>query len=279
MFYALIVVECLIVILEYFNGVPSFWVNKQFSWEDSGLMYFTRPFGLGENSSVAAYNIFLGLLLHEILEPKKWIVGYVIQLILLCGILLTFNRTIIICCLVFFMLKNFSTIKYIAKSKWAFGIILFLIMVFFGYHYWDIILNQFTRNSGSIELTGRKMVWGRYIKFISENLFFGNGTIKYFFEFDGRTFHAHNSYLQILATSGIFVFLLYIGMIFKGVNKSNFPFVCSLAIAGLSQYIIFWGISIPDIMLFYFISKLEDIPAKKSQLFLSNNQQRVIPSC
>ncbi|GAP67738.1 O-antigen ligase like membrane protein, partial [Bacteroidales bacterium 6E] len=116
------------------------------------------------------------------------------------------------------------------------------------------ILYQFTRGKEGVNMfSGRFYIWNEFYNFIKQNLFWGNNSYKYFIDYFGKRAHAHSSFLQILATHGIFITILYLILIVKNLNKINFPFVLVMLIYSTSQYGIFWGFSMTDIVLFILI--------------------------
>src|SRR5690606_15097111 len=111
-------------------------------------------------------------------------------------------------------------------------------------------IGQLTRNRSGLDISGRDHIWAFYVQFISDNILFGNGGYKIYFQ--GKM-HAHNSYLQLLATNGMVIFLLYLTLILKNIGRQNLFVVITLMVYSTAQYGIFWGISIMDIALFYFL--------------------------
>jgi len=255
----LIFIEAIVVILEFYFGVSTFFTSLAGYqvFEENALMYFTRPLGLSENSSDVASKLLIGILLISFLKQKR----YVIYLpFLIMALVLTFNRTALIALSVFYIFIYFDFItSKIKEYKILFIKVLSIIIVIsisvyiikvFGHN----IFMQFTRNNSGIELSGRSMIWHTFIEFIKSHILFGNGSYKLFIPYyEGRMAHAHNSFLELLATNGIIIFILYIFLITKDINKDNLKYVITLFLVSMGQYIIFWGISLEDIMLFYFL--------------------------
>jgi len=110
---------------------------------------------------------------------------------------------------------------------------------------------------GEAILSGRIEIWQKNREFIKHNFFWGNNSYKYYINYYGAKAHAHNSYLQILATHGVAIFFLYLLLVFRNIRKDNYIYVIPILIYSLSQYGIFWGFSLTDIVLFIFLfSKL-----------------------
>ncbi len=116
----------------------------------------------------------------------------------------------------------------------------------------DIVLDQFFRGRGGVDLSYRDILWKQNFEFISKNLLFGNHSFKYLTLLDEYGFyeHAHNSFIEMLSTHGLFIFLLYVLLIAVNVKRGNALLVMPFIILSLFQYGIFWGISFLDIIFF-----------------------------
>ena len=79
----------------------------------------------------------------------------------------------------------------------------------------------------------------------------GNNSIKLWL--DG--YHAHNAYIEVIATNGVFIALLYFTLIYRNIRKSNWVYVIPILIFGLTQYGFFWGISLMDILFYVILFK------------------------
>ncbi len=266
----LITFECFFGFMEFTLGVKTFFSGLEANTEvrDASYLYYRSVFGLSDNSSSFAVKVLLAYLLVYFIHWRGRTAN-VVKIILLAGLLLSFNRTSI-AAVIFFHGLNFAmlfsnTLKRMLTLKVSrmnlylllgalFAIVILIVLVFTNI---DLVINQFTRGTQRFEMTGRERTWVRYIDFISQNLWLGNGSHKYYIFHPGdlRPYHAHNSYLQMLATHGIIVFLLYLLLIVVNIRKINISFVLTLALYSLSQYGIFWGISLTDIILFTFLFK------------------------
>jgi len=255
----LIFIECLSVFAEYYLGVTTFFSShEEFRvFDGSELFYFKRTLGLSDNSSIVAAKIFLGFLILEFIKVghvRKWF----FQGIFLIGIFLTFNRSVFVALAAFILLKgilNFITAKF-TFLKWnmyvsiiisgAFAIGLFTLMN------WDFIVGQLTRNTGTIELTGRDKIWEHYAIYIKDHFLLGNNSLKYFF----GLYHAHNSFLQLIATNGILIALLYFYLIIRNITQRNIVYIIAIMTYCIFQFGIFWGISLMDIVFFFFLFRM-----------------------
>lgn len=106
------------------------------------------------------------------------------------------------------------------------------------------LINKLKLNK--IEMSGRSEIWSMYLLYIKDHLFFGNGSksIKI-----GK-YHAHNSFIALIAINGIIISIFYFLFIFLNLNKKNFIFIMGLCTMGLGQYAFFWPISYVDVVLF-----------------------------
>ncbi|AEA44162.1 O-antigen polymerase [Fluviicola taffensis DSM 16823] len=124
-------------------------------------------------------------------------------------------------------------------------------------------LGAFTRNflalTESIQSSGRKLIWLNYIQFIEKNPLVGNGSEKlYFTALNPRNnelelMHAHNSFLELFATNGLLLGLMYLLMIGMWWQKKNSPFIITILIYSMMQYGIFWGMSFIDVIFVFLI--------------------------
>lgn len=250
--------ETVIVVLEFIKGVPSFFINDEFPATSVFMLYFNRPYGLGNNSSGIAFTILFSFYILEILKPSinKYARIFLYTLFSI-GMLITFNRTAILSFLMFNILLFIS--KLASSNRKAIAVKLTLIagVIIIAIQQLGVLLTQFTRDSGEVDLSGRDVLWKMYLDFISEHFLLGNGTFKYLLNINDKIYHAHNSYLQILATSGIFILVLYMIFIFKNINRYNICFLLPILVASLTQNLIFWGISTAEVYLFFFLCNPE----------------------
>lgn len=264
----LILLETIIAFAEFILGVKTFFPGSEIdnTIKDSALLYFRSVYGLSDNSSSFAIKILLAYLLIHYLEWEG-VKANLIKIIFLVGLVISFNRTSIVAVVIFhalqyggFLWKSWQQLFIqfrISKRLASFLILGFLLIITIVYLIWvnyDMVFEQLTRRTQHFEITGRDVVWSKYLEFISSNILFGNGSHKYFVEYlDGGQYHAHNSYLQVLASNGLIIFTFYISMILLRIRRNNLVFVVPLLIYSLAQYGIFWGISLTDILLLLFL--------------------------
>lgn len=112
----------------------------------------------------------------------------------------------------------------------------------------------------NIQSSGRKKIWLNYINYIEQNFLLGNGSDKLMFRqwlVDYNRFklvHAHNSFLQLLATNGIIITILYLVLYFSLMKSFNLIPVLIIILYSCLNYGIFWGFSLMDFMLIIFIT-------------------------
>jgi len=240
-------------------------------------LYYNRVFGLSLNSSILAYKILVSLILIEYLNYQGAKIRF-LQFILLVGIIITFNRTAILALLFFYGIRilsvflktfeKFSKHRISLASLFKFIGVLILLIGAFTYLVYNIgtVIEQFTRDKGTIELAGRNLIWSQFFAFIKENFLFGNGSYKLVVPYGDHTAHAHNAYIETLATNGIIIFLLYLFLVIKNIRKDNWLFISVFLIYSLTQYGIFWGISLADIVLYFFmLHKRDDILERENR--------------
>ena len=252
----LTIFEVGVAFCEMLFGVNTFFSSLELyrKIEDFSQLYYIRPLGLSANSSVIALKIFVSILLvkRSNFNAKQL---FFVQSILIFGALITFNRTVLICIILYYSIQF---ITHLVKQKYNLkkGLIFIVFVLIIGLAITSFLTLkseslwlQFTRGTGQIEFTGRDLIWENYKMFITENPLFGNGSYK--FRIEGK--HAHNSFLQVIATHGFLFILGYIILIYKNLKTSNIITISVILIYSTMQYGVFWGISLLDILLFFFL--------------------------
>jgi len=115
----------------------------------------------------------------------------------------------------------------------------------------DIVLDQFFRGRGGVDLSYRDILWKQNFEFISKNLLFGNHSFKYLTLLDEYGFyeHAHNSSSKCFPPWIIHLLAVRSVDSRECQTRKRAPgdaFHHSLPF----QYGIFWGISFLDIIFF-----------------------------
>lgn len=257
---ALIFVEALVVFLEYAMGVSTFFTSLERFTEigSSALWYYNKPLGLSLNSSAIALKLFIAFLLVDMMKMKG-ILSVISRGVFVIGMFLTFNRSVLIALLSFLILRTlfYFLQNKVSSIKWTFALMLastvFVVSIVFTIIYWDVLVSQMTRNTGKVELSGREKIWSYFLGFISENPLFGNHSRKLYW----GDYHAHNSFIQLVANNGILISLVYFYMIIRKIKMNNIIYILSILIYSTFQYGIFWGISLLDIVFFHFLLKFK----------------------
>ena len=280
-----ILIETIVVCFQYFIGINTFFSSldsfNETLLNNPNLMYNKRPLGLSENSSIIAYKLLIAYLILDYLKLKNTTYT-IVRGILILGIFFTFNRTTFLVFIIYTLLSlikiygpvinnlldhkiNLKQLKYLIIGSVSVIIVTTIIFFYFG-----DIYSQLTRGkSEGVSLSGRDSIWKGFIDFIYENPFFGNGSEKYYFQHNNKLTHAHNSFLEIIATHGIFIFLIYLYLVLRNINYLNVVFIILLIIYSMFQYGIFWGISLMDIILFkllFFNTETEKLSEDKKAI-------------
>lgn len=238
---------------EFAMGVNTvFTSNPEFN-RLSGLkyLYFLRPMGLSSGTTTMAFKLLCALIMIDYIGRKS--VGWkIVRVILIVAVIINFNRTSMVAIACYYAAKFVIDKSDAPKLKYKVFAILAFVVVLLVSGGVDIILDQFFRGRDSVDLSYRDILWKQNFEFISKNLLFGNHSFKYLTLLDEYGFyeHAHNSFIEMLSTHGLFIFLLYILLIAVNVKRRNALLVMPFIILSLFQYGIFWGISFLDVIFF-----------------------------
>ena len=286
----LMLIEFAFSILEYFLGVSTiFSTHENYRvFETYDLMYFTRVYGLSSNSSLLSFKYIFGLIFLNLIDIPKWR-KVIFEFLLLVGSVLTFGRIALIVVFFYLFLRLIDELirsKRLDKLK---QLPFLLILLFFTVSpQWT--LRQFTRNNiqvthdriddnqnnnlrtenntlntdkkslstpdltkmigvDKIDMSGRNEIWNNFLNFTGKNIHFGNFGKKLMI---GK-YHAHNSFIELIASYGIYMFLFMMFIIFRKVTFTNYVFIFSLGLLAMGQYLVFWGVSLFDILFYYLI--------------------------
>ncbi len=246
--------EVMVGVVEFVRGVNTvFTFHPNFESElNDSLLYFRRVYGLSHNSSALAEKSFLGLgIILTTPTWRKWFGKLMIPLFLI-GLIITFARTAMVATGVMLLVwvgVVFSE-RHKSAGSWLALVSVLLIsmfgLVFVAIEYTDIIVNQFTRSTGGVELTGRGKIWSDFWSFFLANPLWGNGSFKLWL----KDYHAHSSYLETLASHGLIVSFPFFLFVLRNINYRNLIFVAGVLVYGIAQYAFFWGISLFDLVFF-----------------------------
>nr|WP_196939971.1 hypothetical protein [Sphingobacterium pedocola] len=141
---------------------------------------------------------------------------------------------------------------------------------------WDLVLDQVFRGKTEVDLSHRDEIFYFFITFIKENIFFGNFAQKLWYSPSfNELYHAHNSYLETLASAGLFlsiiILILVANLVLK--NKNSIKFILPMLVYSLSQYGILWGVSFFDIIFFAILWNSNNIASSMAKTSTSNALQ------
>jgi hypothetical protein len=261
------------ILLEIFLGFLLFTQERQTffagmekgirEFGSEGLLYYSRVFGISNNSSDFAYKIFAAIILTSMIEidVKHKIL---LNLFFVAGLFITFNRTTLITTFIFFSLLF---IRYeISRDSLAIrtkkGIILFLCLIPFSFIiiiFHHAFVGQFSRGIGVFNFSGERIfIWKIFLQEWMSNFIIGNGSTALWIDINLRLYHAHNSFLQLLATHGFILsslFMIALGIV---INKKTLIFIIPIFLISMLQYGIFWNYSILDFLFFYTLFKFSN---------------------
>lgn len=125
--------------------------------------------------------------------------------------------------------------------------------------------DQLMMAAENVQSSGRKVIWLNYLNYIQKNLLFGNGSDKLMLrDWDAekgqmKLIHAHNSYLELIASNGILLSILILALHLLLFSSRNILPIIIICAYSLGNYGIFWGFSFLDavfIMLLIFNLKV-----------------------
>lgn len=239
------IIEICVAVAQRFLGINSFYAVSEREIIDTDILYDLKVNGLHNNSSGLGYNAFLLIILYEYFPVSRVVKRYWIYMFAIVGIVLSFNRTAMIGLLTFGILSSFKNKKLL---------LLYTIILVFVIHFGavEFLVEQMTRGTSELSgnaLSGRDAVFPWYWGFFTTHLLEGNHSFKLYLTIDGLQFHAHNAYLQTLATNGLVISMLYFWIIFRKIDKLNYRFVIPILACGLFQSFFLWGASYNDFVL------------------------------
>jgi hypothetical protein len=231
---------------QYFIPPPenSLWNSEM---RNTGFLYYDRVYGLSQRVSLFGQKVFFGFLLLSFLNIKRYLKIYF--MILIIGLVISFNRSVIISSIIFFTLVFLEKIKS-KKLKVSKVLIPILLLVILIINNIDILMYQFFKGHLGFEMSGRETIFPTFINFIREHWIFGNYGHRVWFRSGDRIFHAENSYLETIATFGVFLSVLIFVYIGRLINKKNFIYIFPCLVFSIAQYGILYSISFFDIMFY-----------------------------
>ena len=137
-------------------------------------------------------------------------------------------------------------------------IITYGIVKYSGKNLTKIGVSTFTKYSGRNPkdvLSYRDIIYKKNILFIKKHYLFGNNSHKHkvYLKAYNTYEHAHNSFLEFASNNGIIISILWFLFILRNINRNNFIYLLAILILSMTQYGIFWGISLLDIIFIYYL--------------------------
>lgn len=265
----LILFEILVGVTQYVVGVPTYFsfVNTTgIGISEGNLLYNKRVFGLSTNSSVLSGKAMVMLCLYYGFFSKGNFVreAKLIHLAVLIALMITFSRTGIVA---YLMLVGLLVLKVIWSSKGPFVVFVILSSIIMAVLFLDfsLLVEQFTRGRGTVEVSGRDLIWAEYIEYIKRQAFFGNYGLKHYLYIEPYgLMHAHNSIIMTTYVLGLVPLMLIILPLMAMVllNIRLVYVLTPLVLFSMAQYYLLWGASFADVILFALIfnssSKLKE---------------------
>jgi O-Antigen ligase len=264
--------EVLVGALEYQMGqvaltAAQVGLSDQALTQDSVYLYDLRVFGLSANSSLLAEKVFISILLTLAIPDlfrRRWLPLSLLAL----GLYLSFNRTAIACTLLFLLLSVRR--EHLSGLRLVLGLgasLAGLMAVAFNLE--ELVL-QFTRGNAedlSHSELSRLYFWAKSLELISENPFFGNGSLTFRVEdfVTGLPQHTHNSFLMLAATHGLIPAVLLLTYVALNINGFNWRMIVAMLAFSLTQYFVFWNLSVPDMIFFWLLGQRLVRPRKALQ--------------
>jgi len=219
----------------------------------SNLLYDLRVFGLSTNSSVLAEKILISILLISLglFTGRRRVL---LLLVFAGGLFVTFNRSALLAVTLFILLQAVPwglrrVRNFITAAAMAGVIAVYLAL--------NLALLQVQFMRGGTELSyselSRFYFWERGLLLLSENPFVGNGSLTWRIEdpITGIPQHAHNSLVMLTVTHGTLLASLVLLYIASNINRRNFTRIAAIFAFSMTQYCIFWNLSLSDLMFYW----------------------------
>ena len=240
-----------------FQGVTDETINL-----DEDLLYYRTVFGLSVGSNSFAFKLLFGMICIDLLYRDWTYKSVLLKIVLLMGLVMSFNRTTIIAYCVYQVVYFCVWPNRLPfKKEYRVYILLLLALLVGGIVFKfreeisAALFEQFTRGRGEFDLSGRPLIWSEFLTFIDAHLWFGNGSFRVLVPYYSGMIHAHNSFLQVIANNGILLGGFLIVLTLAKLNKKNIVYIVPLLVYSLTQYGIFWGTSLTDVVFFALLCK------------------------
>lgn len=201
--------------------------------------------GLSDSSTSLGLNSFLLLILLQQYFKKDKLI-FVLTIIGSIGVLLSGSKYMIFL-LIPFLFYNFYLVKKLSLTHSIFlitlGIIFFL----------SVLVGLTSLSYVNDLMSERIRIGYRFFDFIKDNIYLGNHSQQHrYFNSNGKSFHAHNSIIQLIANHGIVYSTLVLGLVISQLNKANISSILFFFLLSICNHILFWGFYHVD-LIFAFI--------------------------
>jgi hypothetical protein len=238
----LVYVEIAVGLAEFVLGVNTFFAGAdRVRWE-TDLLYFKRVFGMSTNSSVYAFKVLVAFMIVMVLRSewsrKMWFGALGILSI---GFVTSFGRTAL-------MAAALGWLAYYAARNRKMLLIWIATVITVGFVYSAVIFENLTLGRSGEEFVGeRHEVYAGFLAIITERPLFGNATRKVWLDIGGGLHHAHNSYLELIASNGIVISGVFLMGFYLLLLRGRVIYALPLLVYSLLQYGLFWGLSFHDV--------------------------------
>ena len=265
---------------EYAIGVTTIFPNiKNYrEFESYNLLYWTRMFGLSPNSSGLSIKYIYAMLLIPLVPfSQRWKI--VLESIFVIASIFVFGRITLIVLLFYLVFREYDRIFVRKSFDWLKLVPLGILVLTFSVNpMWTA--KQFTRNNiaiiqerlsgedevqalgeeqklqltkklglDKIDMSGRNEIWNTFLSYSFKNIHGGHMAKKFMI----GAYHAHNSYIQLLCSVGLYLTAFMMFILLRNLTWHNYVFVGTLMFLAMGQYLIFWGISMFDILFYYLL--------------------------
>ncbi|MGR5474720.1 O-antigen ligase family protein [Vibrio astriarenae] len=254
----LLTFEFLIALLQYIMGVntffPSSFIASSSSFNESGdLLYNRRVFGFAPNSSGLAGNALICFtLMLAFFSSANIKIKIAMHLLIFSVLIVTFSRSGLGAFLIYFFISIF--LQFFSRKVVLSIISILSVFVLIAYFVdVNLIIDQLTRNKGSVDLTGRPMIWSVYKEEIMSSPLFGNFGFKNYLLIPIYGYmHAHNSFIMSLYVFGLIPFVVFIlPIVLQMIKKPRLVLITiSIVVYSTGQFFLFWGGSLVDVIFF-----------------------------
>jgi hypothetical protein len=242
----LVFVEIALGAAEYIAGTHSFFAidfKGQTQVGDTDLLYYNRVFGLSVNSSAYAFKVLVGFVI--LMAIKSELSRRVLLLciaVLVVGFVTSFNRTAIVAVGIGFLVLYCNNWRVLLASFTS-GCVVCV-------YYLSSLIDNFNRGKDGVDLSGRDYIFNEFLTLLMQRPFLGNATRKVWLQIDGNLYHAHNSYLEFMASNGIFISLLFFTGYYLLVLRGRLLIALPLLVYSVFQYGLLWGLVFHDVVFF-----------------------------